>query len=74
MDDLFAVIAAHLRRHNRRPGRAPIERVWTGTLRRHGGPPVYCRHCGRPILSGDGLFELEELREDRSCADHYIPF
>ena len=76
MDDLFAAITAFLREHNSRVpvDRAPIERVWTGALRRYGGLPVYCRYCGRPILGGDGLFELEELREDRACAEHHVPF
>lgn len=76
MDELFAAIAAYLRERNSRltADRAPVERVWTGTLRTYGGMQVYCRHCGRPITSGEGLFEVEKLREDRSCAEHYIPF
>ena len=73
MDDLFAAIADHLRRHNRRRP-DPIERVWTGTLRAHGGRRVYCRVCGRPITSGEGLFALERLLRDRTCVHCFIPF
>jgi hypothetical protein len=43
-------------------------------MRANGGPLVYCRYCGRAILSGDGLFELEPLQVDRACVDHYVPF
>lgn len=80
MDDLFAAIAAHLRRHNRRlltpcPPPVPlagkeaiIAGIW-GDAR----PQVYCRYCGRPIWSGEGLFEVDKLWEDRSCVDHYVP-
>ena len=75
MDDLFAAIADHLRRHNRRLDHAPIERVWPESVRAHGGAGVYCRVCGKLILSGEGLVELESLWADRLCADHYsIPF
>lgn len=76
MDDLFAAIAAYLRERNSRltAERAPVERVWSGSLRAYTGQAVYCRICGRPITSGEGLFDVEKLRADRACVDHYIPF
>ena len=79
MDEIFAAIAAYLRERNPRltVERAPVERVWRDSLRPwrpSAGPMVYCRCCGRAILSGEGLFDLEKLREDRACAEHYIPF
>jgi hypothetical protein len=74
MDELHAAIAAHLRRHNRRLGRAPIDRVWREALRTYGVRAVHCQVCGKAITSGEGLFALERLREARRCADHYIPY
>ena len=74
MDDLFAAIADHLRRYNQRLEPAPTERVWRETVRAFSSAAVYCRHCGKAIVSGEGVFELESLWEDRSCAEHYIPF
>lgn len=50
MDDLFAAIAAHLRRHNARLRPAPVERVWLEALR----PLARCRLCQAAIVAGEG--------------------
>lgn len=77
MDDLLVTIADYLRYHNARlrPARSAVAEIaWRRAVLRQGGRQVYCRWCGKAITSGEGLFDLEKLREDRVCAEHYIPF
>jgi hypothetical protein len=74
VDDLFAAIAAYLRYHNSLVREQQREQARRKALRGYRTHLVYCRHCGRPITSGEGLFAVEQLREDRACVDHYMPF
>lgn len=74
MDDLFAEIRIYLAFHNDRLRRAPVRRGSSRALWDYSGQQVYCKVCGRPITSGEGLFDVEKLRADRACADHYVPF
>jgi hypothetical protein len=74
VDDLFAAIAAHLRRHNQRLGQPLVERVWPEAVQAYGGQVLHCRRCGAAIEDGGGLFDVEKLRAERACHMCYAPF
>lgn len=67
MDDLFAALARFLRERNTQLTVAAPRPVPEGVA-------VHCRYCGRRILDGEGLFDMAQLRADRACVEHYIPF
>jgi hypothetical protein len=71
MDDLFAAIAVHLRRHNRRLERAPVERVWQETMRPL-APAPGCQCCGRAIMAGADPLTIGYLLRARRCLDCYM--
>jgi hypothetical protein len=70
VDDLFAAIAAHLRRTNRRLGRAPIERVWDDTVRPLALRP--CRSCGGTIATDRDIQALGPLLAGQLCPGCYL--
>lgn len=71
-DQLFAAIAAHLRRDRRPTGAVPLD---PAILRiREGYLVPRCRYCGGEIANGNGLFSVDELRLVRMCAACSLPF
>ncbi len=73
-DELHASIDAHLRRQ--RQVRAMLRRHEEhilGLWRERVDVP-HCRYCGKPIIAGDDVFDVETMRAARACVDHFAPF
>ena len=72
MEELHAAVARFLAGQRRSVGVTPLDPRslvrWESYLAPH------CRHCGLPIVHGDGLFSADELRLLGTCAACHPPF
>lgn len=75
VEELHATIAAYLRGQRQRSavtreGEGAILGIW-----RERCAVPRCKVCGAPVDDDDGgLYNLQDMRQMRQCARHYIPF